>query len=316
MTTIHHTHDTFVRTAMSDLRVAREFFLAHLPQAILNQMDLKHLKLQPRSHINDIRKETIVDILYKTTIAQREAYLYLLVEHQSSPDELMAFRILKYTCNVIDQHLKETGKKSLPLIYPIVIYHAERPYPYSTDIQELVDAPRELVERYFLKPFQLIDLARIDDEDLKRYEWAGVMEFALKHIYARDILPAIKKFVKILHRLDQADGREFVSIVLEYLMARGAIQDKESFYRLINEQVSVDLGEKVMTIAEELRAEGRQKGFMEGIEKGLEQGLEKGLEQGLEQGKLEVAKRLLMEGVEALFVAKVTGLPLAQIEEL
>ena len=44
-----------------------------------------------------------------------------------------------------------------------------------------------------------------------------------------------------------------------------------------------------MTLAEMLRAEGRE----EGLKKGLEQGLEKGREQGLDQGRREVLLRVL-----------------------
>ncbi|TAK73139.1 MAG: Rpn family recombination-promoting nuclease/putative transposase [Gammaproteobacteria bacterium] len=289
---IVHAHDKFVRTAMSDLQVAREFFTMHLPHDIRQAMNLNHLVLQPRSQIDEMRKEVIVDLLYKTTIAEREAYLYLLVEHQSTPDELMAFRMLKYSCNIIDEHLKRTKKKTLPLIYPMVIYHGERPYSYSTDIKDLVDAPPELVERYFLQPFQLIDLAKIDDKELKQYAWAGVMEFALKHIYARDVLPHIIDIIDVLCYLDRSGGRSYVSLVLQYFLERGDIQDIETFFRLINEHISEEIGEKVMTGAERL------------------------IEKGIEKGKLEVAKQLLAKGIEMAFVAQVTGLPVTKIQEV
>ncbi len=42
----------------------------------------------------------------------------------------------------------------------------------------MVDAPRELVDLYFLKPFQLVDLGQIADEELKQRHWSGIMEFA------------------------------------------------------------------------------------------------------------------------------------------
>lgn len=84
-------HDKFVRTMMSNPRVARDFFKAHLPRELIQATDLQNMKLQPRSYINDIRKETIVDILYKTTIGEADAYFYLLLEHQSTPDPLMSF---------------------------------------------------------------------------------------------------------------------------------------------------------------------------------------------------------------------------------
>jgi predicted transposase YdaD len=53
-----YTHDQFIRTAMSDIRVAREFFSKHLPEKIFQVIDLNSLRLQPRSHINDVRKES------------------------------------------------------------------------------------------------------------------------------------------------------------------------------------------------------------------------------------------------------------------
>lgn len=43
---IAHAHDTFVRTVMSDPRIAREFFTIHLPQDIRELMDFNYLVLQ------------------------------------------------------------------------------------------------------------------------------------------------------------------------------------------------------------------------------------------------------------------------------
>lgn len=297
---ITHAHDAFVRTVMSDLRVARDFFTIHLSQDIRDLIDLNNLVLQPRSYIDDVRKESIVDLLYRTKIDGQEAFLYLLVEHQSRPDELMPFRLLKYTCNVMDHHIKITRQKSLPLVYPMVIYHSDRPYPFSTDIKDLVAAPKELIERYFLKPFQLIDLGDIDDEQLKRHAWVGIMEFVLKHIRARNMLPFLQDIVGEMRVAVQSGGHEFVAIVLQYALERGELENKKAFFELINNQISADMGEKVMTLAEQLRAEGRQEGLQEGI---LE-------------GKLEVAERLMQERVEISFIAKITGLPLEKLHKL
>jgi predicted transposase/invertase (TIGR01784 family) len=293
---IAHAHDAFVRTVMSDPRIAREFFTVHLPYDIRELIDFNQLVLQPRSYIDDVRKESTVDMLYKTIIAGKEAYLYLIVEHQSSPDELMPFRMLKYTCNIMDQHLKTTRSRKVPLVYPMVIYHAERPYPYSSDIRDRVDAPQELIDRYFLKPFQLIDLGQIDDEELKRHAWVGVMEFVLKHIFARDVLPYLQDIAELLRRIAQSGGRDYVSIVLQYALERGELRNKQAFFDLINTQISSEVGEKIMTLAEQL--------------------IDEGMAKGLQKGKLEVAERLLSEGVELTFVAKMTGISLDRVKAL
>lgn len=44
-------------------------------------------------------------------------------------------------------------------------------------------------------------------------------------------------------------------------------------------------------------------------------GVEKGIAQRIEQEKTIVAKRLLAEGVEPVFIAKITDLPLLKIKE-
>lgn len=204
----------------------------------------------------------------------------------------------------MDQHIKITQQKKLPLVYPMVIYHAERPYPYSTDIRDGIDASRELIDRYFLKPFQLIDLGQIDDEELKRHAWVGVTEFVLKHIFARDVLPYLEEIAELLGRIAQSGGRDYVSIVLQYALERGELKNKKAFFELINTQVSSEVGEKMMTLAEQLIEEGMIKGIQEGVQKGKF------------EGKLEVAKRLLIEGTEIAFIAKITGISLEKLEVL
>jgi predicted transposase/invertase (TIGR01784 family) len=289
---ISFAHDQFFRTAMADKRVSRDFLMAWLPNALCQSIDFNQLEIQPRSHINDVRKESAVDVLFKTTVEGHDAYIYLLLEHQSTPDPLMPFRMLKYMCNIIDHHLQTHGGKKIPLIYPLVIYHGKRKYPFSTDLSDLIDAPPSLIERYFLKPFQLIDLGQIDDETLKQHAWAGVMEFALKHIFARDILPWLKDIAGTLHQLDNAGGRDFIAIVLQYLLERGELSDKEAFFKLIDTQISHEVGEQIMSLAEQLKEEGR-------IEK-----------------ENEIAMRMLEEGSDPAFVAKVTGLSLDKIKKL
>lgn len=301
---IGNAHDQFFRTAMSNKQVAREFLQTWLPSELSQLIDFEQLEIQPRSHINELRQESEVDVLFKTTIEGREAYLYLLLEHQSTPDPLMAFRLLKYLCNIIDHHLKEHGKDKIPLIYPTVIYHGKRKYPFSTNLADLVDAPKELVDRYFLKPFQLIDLGQIDDETLKQHAWSGVMEFVLKHIFARDILPHLKDIAQILHHLDETGGRDFIEIVLQYLLERGELSDKEAFFELIDTKISHEVGDKIMSLAEQLKEEGRLEGKLEGK---LE---------GELKSKLDIAKRMLEEGSDPIFIEKVSGLSRDQIKAL
>jgi predicted transposase/invertase (TIGR01784 family) len=288
-------HDHFFRTAMSDKRVAKEFFESHLPTDLKKRVNFNQFELQSGTFIDDLRQESIADMLFRTVIDHHNAYIYLLVDHQSQPDELMPFRVLKYICNVIDQHLKTEETNKIPFILPMVVYHGNQQWKYSTDINDLIDAPKDLIDSYFLKPFTLLDLNKIDDETIKQNIWAGVMELTLKHIFKRDMLPYLPDIVRILKQLERENGKNLIENVLIYILDRGEVNQDE-FISLIKKEFSDETGEGIVTVAEQLIAKGRA--------------------DGIHEEKVIIAKRLLSEKLDELFIAKITELSLEQIQKL
>ena len=71
---------------------------------------------------------------------------------------------------------------------------------------------------------------------------------------------------------------------------------------------------------EEGLAEGMEKGLAEGMKKGLAEGAEKGLAEGLEKGmnkrSLEIARKMLANGMDAATVMEITGLSESQLQQL
>ena len=71
---------------------------------------------------------------------------------------------------------------------------------------------------------------------------------------------------------------------------------------------------------EEGLAEGMEKGLAEGMEKGLAEGVEKGLAEGMEKGmnkrSLEIARKMLANGMDAATVMEITGLSESQLQQL
>lgn len=50
--------------------------------------------------------------------------LYILFEHQSTPDPLMPYRMLRYALRIWDRWLTEhEGARSLPPLLPLVLFH-------------------------------------------------------------------------------------------------------------------------------------------------------------------------------------------------
>lgn len=68
------------------------------------------------SFIEDYLKGQCSDMLYsmKTTTGHYD-YIYCLIEHQSRPEKLLPFRLLRYAVAAMQRHMKQ-GNDQLPVV--------------------------------------------------------------------------------------------------------------------------------------------------------------------------------------------------------
>ncbi|EEE8476040.1 Rpn family recombination-promoting nuclease/putative transposase, partial [Salmonella enterica subsp. enterica serovar Muenchen] len=127
-------HDGLFKLFLREPDTARDFLAVHLPADIRAQVRLDTLKLEPGSFVDQKLRELHSDVLYSVETAEGHAgYIYCLVEHQSTADRMMAWRMMRYSMAVMDAHLKK-GNDTLPVVVPLLFYQGTvRPYPYSTD---------------------------------------------------------------------------------------------------------------------------------------------------------------------------------------
>ena len=68
------------------------------------------------------------------------------------------------------------------------------------------------------------------------------------------------------------------------------------------------------------KREGKEEGLAEGMEKGLAEGMKKGLAEGMEKGmnkrSLEIARKMLANGMDVAMVMEITGLSESQLQQL
>lgn len=268
MNKIRFIHDRTFKKLMSDIRVAQDFFEEHLPAEILSIAKLDTLQLSPGTFLDEDLKEFMSDLLYKVDLPDRgSGYFYILCEHKSQVDPLMPFMLLNYMVKIWILHLEQTGEKHLPLIFPLVFYHGARPYNGCRTLPELIQAPLNLVQTVLMGPFHLVDTHEIKDEDLRHKKWSGIMNFMFKHSLERDISPYISQMLDMLERIlkEETEAVTFTDQVLKYwiLVAELKKQDPREFIQVAQQRLPGPIGENLMTIAEQLRQQGVQKG--EGI---------------------------------------------------
>lgn len=71
------------------------------------------------------------------------------------------------------------------------------------------------------------------------------------------------------------------------------------------------VNEMFLNTAEKLR-----EGLKRELEKERKEAIQQGIQQGKEQALLEVAQRMIIEGAEDSFIAKVTGLSMEKVQEI
>ncbi|EMZ8851986.1 Rpn family recombination-promoting nuclease/putative transposase [Salmonella enterica] len=302
-------HDGLFKLFLREPDTARDFLAAHLPADIRAQVRLDTLKLEPGSFVDQKLRELHSDVLYSVETAEGHAgYIYCLVEHQSTADRMMAWRMMRYSMAVMDAHLKK-GNDTLPVVVPLLFYQGTvRPYPYSTDWMDCFDAPA-LAREVYSRPWPLVDVSVMEDSDLQSHRRMALLELVQRDIRHRDAASLLRDVVQLIRLA--GNTREQVEAVLCYIIYNGMTSESITpfLYELAGE--IPEYKELIMgTIAQQLKEEGIQLGIQQGIEQGIEQE-----RLAAQQKLLETAYALLDNGVSLDVVIKSTGLSRETLEQ-
>ena len=290
-------HDATFQQFLRQPDVARDFIELYLPVDLRAACDLSTLKLECSSFVEENLRQYFSDVLYSMkTTAGDEGYVHILIEHQSTPDKHMAFRLIRYAVAAMQRHL-DAGHKKLPLVVPILFYMGKRsPYPYSTNwLQEFTDPAQ--AQKLYSSDFPLVDVTLIPDDAIMQHRTMAALTLLQKHIRRRDLAELTDKLSTIL--LTGYLSSSQIASLTHYIIHAGDSANAEVFIRELAGRVPQH-EEELMTIAQQLE----------------QNGIKKGLEQGLEQGKRDIARGMLQHGIDLNIVMKITALSEKELAQL
>jgi predicted transposase/invertase (TIGR01784 family) len=193
---IHQPADKFFKEAMTTIHVAKEFIEKNLKGEFLKQVTLPTLKVVKETFINKAFRKKEADLVYSVRINGNLGYFYILCEHQGKVDKMMAFRLWQYIILLIEFHLRQHPDESLPIVYPIVVYTGTQKWNAPLEIFDLFGENKELARKIFNLPYQLIDIQRISDEDLRKNLRSGLVKYVLKYQKNRANVSFLKNLFK------------------------------------------------------------------------------------------------------------------------
>ena len=301
-------HDAVFKTFLRHPETARDFLQIHLPASLRELCDLQTLKLESDSFIEENLRAYYSDVLWSVNTTEGNGYIYVVIEHQSTPDAHMAFRLMRYAVAAMQKHL-DAGHQQLPLVVPMLFYHgATTPYPWSLNWLDCFADP-QLASELYISPFPLVDVTVIPDDEIVRHRRVALLELIQKHIRQRDLMGIVEQLTTILLSGDANDRQ--LKTLFNYLLQTG---NARRFGRFIHEvaQRVPQHRERLMTIAERLQEVGRRKGKREGRLEGRQEGRK----EGQHAEALRIAQRMLADGIARETVVKITGLTADEIAAL
>jgi predicted transposase YdaD len=290
-------HDAFVRATFSQPEHARGELMHLLPAALSARLDWASLALTPSSFVDQALEDSQSDLLFSVQLDGRPAFLYLLFEHQSTPDPLLVYRQLKYEVRIWERWLEEHPRaRKLPAIVPVLLSHAPGGWAAATRFEELLDVDEEtmalvaeLVPRFRLL---LDDLSAESDEALRSRSMTALGRIALwclKTARSTDeLVSGMAGWAELLRAVRAAPrGAAAMALVWRYLFTVHDAPERRvlpALAAVLEEEQEKDMA----SIADQL------------IEKGLQRGLQEGMGKGMEKGERRVLTRLLERRFGAL----------------
>ncbi|MFU7500210.1 MAG: Rpn family recombination-promoting nuclease/putative transposase [Candidatus Tisiphia sp.] len=299
-------HDQLFKRIMGNEIAAQEFLEYYLPSNFKEKLDLSKIKVEKESYIEESLRRKYSDIVYSVSTKNKEtAFIYILLDHQSTSDYWMALRLWKYTLLLCERHKKNNDK--LPLIYPMIMYNGVEEYSAPRNIWELFTDPMQ-VKELMVSDYQLVDLQSMSDDEIVQQKHLGMMSYVMKHIHQRDMLKLWEEFLrrfKLEVLIDKENGYIYLESFLWYTDAKLQEEQQLELEQVLAKYLSEEEQVNIMrTIAQKY------------IEEGEFRGIQIGKAEGKAEGKYEVAKNMLAAGSDDDFIVQVTGFSIDEINKL
>jgi predicted transposase/invertase (TIGR01784 family) len=316
MTEISNPHDKFFKVTFGQPEVAADFLAHYLPPEVAAALDLSAIELTKDSFVDAELQEHFSDLLYRLQLQGGGlAYAYLLFEHKSSLEELVAFQLLRYKVRIWEP-LARSNVKKLPPIIPMVIYHGQRRWHIPRNFGALVEwGKAEVTLRRYVDEFEhlLLDLSEFGEAEIIGAALLCVGLLVMKYAFDDDLVERLPEIARLLPMREKYALEYFVS-VLRYVSEICRPLTASEF-----EELKRQLPKETEGLMETMASAWIKEGMQKGLQQGRQEGLREGLQEGRQMAGVELTLRLLQRQigeVPARMQARIRKLSFEQLAEL
>ena len=277
---IVHFSDRSIRRLLQDPEFVRGLVAIIAPE-LLPLLDFSRGAQQNRSFISDALRERESDVLlrvpFQGTPDSEELLIYILIEHQSTVDPTMGFRLLSYMMEIWQEQWRMlqagTGERwRLDPILPIVFYTGDGRWTSPLSLTTLMEVPEVLAR--FVPTFDplFLGVKEVDQEVLTApgHPFGWLLSVLQKENAGKsEISEALVAAVSALSQLDETQGsqvRQALLYFIQLILHRRSADEREDLIELIkrNSRDESEVAIMAQTTADLLIEQGREQGIQQG----------------------------------------------------
>ena len=257
---------------------------------LVDILDFSRLTQVNRSFVPDNLREQESDVVYRVPFRDKEkgeVWIYVLIEHQSTVDVVMGFRMLFYMVQIWDTQRREWEDQKVPRsqwhfapIISIALHTGDNEWnvPITMDaVMELPDALKRFVPRFdtLFLGVKASDEAILTKTD---HPFGWLMTVLQKeHSTKAEIMAAMKRAVSHINNTLSAEEsnqwRRAIFYLYLLILHRRPPDEHDELKTLVYEQITEPERRKegetmAQTMADHLLQQGEQRGEQRGIEIG------------------------------------------------
>ena len=288
--------------AFEDTNVAADFINKAL-ELKSNKITGKDIIREKQEYITSRFDKKEVDVLYKL----KDKNIYFLIEHQSTVDYFMPYRIMEYQVEILrsNSHLFMDKKEKIPRVIAIVIYTGKNNWNVEQDIRNMQEEFRG-TKTQALGVYNLIDIHDYTKQELLDKE--NLIYDLLLVEKSKNIEELKQNLQEISRKVDT--NKELLEKIIQITMI--PVIGKAKTEELIKQIYKKDKeGDNMLAASRMLLNEMQMNRDL-----GREEGIRKGRKEGRKEGIYEIAKKMLKDKIGIETIKKWTGLTEKEIEEI
>ena len=263
--------------------------------------------------IDENYREIESDVIFKMRFKGSNVLFYCLLELQSTSDNTMPFRLLRYITELMKREFDNTDENErkrinyrLPAVIPIVLYNGTNGWTAVRSFKEYLQGYERFGEYVVDFKYLLFDLNRTDDDTILSTETLLDIVLMLDKSTNRSSMErAFKKAHEMFQQMDESDKDELMRWLRLILLSN--ITDESKKLELLQDFEKGEVSKM-------------KYGIDFYFEERMEEGVQRGKLEGMLEGKLETQREIILSmhrgGENTNKIAKYADLSIEEVNNI